>query len=151
MGYTTDFRGSFQINKKLDIETHTFLNKLNETRRMKRKVDPKYGVEGEFFVEGKGLAGQDRDESIVDYNTPPRTQPGLWCQWRPGENGKYIEWDEGEKFYKYIEWIEYIINKILGPRGYRLNGTVAWRGEDFDDNGRITITDNNVTTNTMEV
>jgi len=145
MGYTTDFNGEFKLNKKLDAETHTFLNKLAETRRMKRNVDAKYGIEGEFYVDGEGFAGQDRDNTVMDGNSPPMTQPSLWLQWRPTDDGTAIEWDGGEKFYSYVEWIEYLIEKVLAPRGYTLTGAVQWRGENFDDLGTILIQDNVVT------
>jgi hypothetical protein len=146
MGYTTDFTGKFELNKKLDLETYMFLRKLNDTRRMARKTDKKYGVEGEFFVDG----GEDDDRffsnkaksNIIDYNTPPKTQPGLWCQWTPTEDAKHIEWDEGEKFYAYIEWLEYIIEKVLKPKGYKLNGEVEYQGEDPSDFGKIVVKDN---------
>ena len=45
MVYTTEFKGSFSLNKVLDKETHDFLNKLNQTRRMVRIVDKKYGID----------------------------------------------------------------------------------------------------------
>lgn len=144
MGYTTDFVGQFNINKKLDPETHEFLKKLAETRRMKRNVGPEYGVEGEFYVEGKGYMGQDDDSNVIDHNRPPSTQPGLWLQWVPTEDGTAIVWDEGEKFYNYVEWVEYLIEKILAPRGYILNGKVDWRGEEFYDMGCIIIENNQV-------
>lgn len=144
MGYTTEFQGSFKLNKPLDAETLAYLNKFNQTRRMKRNLDPKYGVEGEFYVDGEGWAGQDRDASIVEYNRPPSTQPSLWCQWRPSEDGTAIEWDEGEKCYNYIEWIEYIIKNFLAPKDYILNGQVDWYGEERDDVGTINVIDNEV-------
>jgi hypothetical protein len=109
---------------------------------MARNVDPKYGVEGEFYFDGKGYCGQDDDPTVIDHNRPPETQPGLWCQWQLGEDGTTIVWDGGEKFYNYIEWIEYIIEKILKPRNYRLNGEVEWHGEEYDDIGKIVIKDN---------
>jgi len=56
-----------------------------------------------------------------------------------------IEWDGGEKFYKYSEWIEYLIKKILKPRGYKLNGEVKWEGEENEDMGIIVIKNNVVT------
>ena len=146
MGYTTDFNGSFRLNKTLDEQTKTFLKKFAETRRMKRKLGPEYGVDGEFYVDGAGYAGQDHEASIVDYNTPPRTQPGLWCQWVPTEDGNFIEWDGGEKFYDYVEWLEYLIKNFLAPKGYVLNGEVQWQGEDTGDVGRIVVTDNVVRT-----
>jgi hypothetical protein len=145
MGYTTDFNGEFKLNKKLDTETHTFLDKLAETRRMKRNVDAKYGVEGEFYIDGEGFAGQAHEDNVIDHNSPPSTQPSLWLQWRPTDDGTAIEWDGGEKFYEYVEWIEYLIAKILAPRGYTLTGAVQWRGENFDDMGTILIQNNVVT------
>lgn len=146
MGYTTDFEGKFKFNKPLDIETFNFLRKLNETRRMARNVGPEYGVEGEFYVDGGGMAGQDNEDNIIDYNTPPKTQPGLWCQWVPTEDGKYLEWDGGEKFYYYVEWLQYIIDKILKPRKYKLSGEVEWQGEDSSDFGKIVVKNNVITT-----
>lgn len=142
MGYTTDFSGSFKLNKPLDLKTYKFLIGLNETRRMARKgLDPKYGVEGEFYVKD-----DNQNANIIDYNEPPKTQPGLWCQWRPNEDGTEIEWDGGEKFYNYVEWIKYIIEKILAPKKYKLNGEVEWQGEDSRDIGIIVIKNNVVTT-----
>jgi hypothetical protein len=143
MGYTTDFNGQFDLNKPLDSDTHSLLDGLNRTRRMGRKgLDPKlYGVEGEFYVQGDDPLGNNmNDKSVIDY------QPGLWCQWRPTPDGEHIEWDEGEKFYNYVEWIEYIINSILAPRGYVLSGDVSWQGEDSDDVGIISIRNNVVKT-----
>jgi hypothetical protein len=151
MGYTTDFKGSFKLNKRLKFEDHEFLNKFAETRRMKRRLPAKYGVEGEFYVEGTGEFGQDSDKSVLDYNEPPCTQPGLWCQWVPTKDGKGIEWDGNEKFYNYVEWITYLIDKILKPRGYVLNGEVYWQGEDSGDVGCIVIRKNKVATKKVKL
>jgi hypothetical protein len=144
MGYTTEFEGRFTLNKPLDPETLTFLQKFNETRRMARKLGPEYGIEGEFFVDGKGFAGQDEDSSIIDYNRPPVTQPGLWCKWRPTDDGAAIEWDGMEKFYSYVEWLKYLIANFLAPKGYVLSGSVAYQGERPEDKGRIEVNDNKV-------
>ena len=35
-----------------------------------------------------------------------------------------IEWNQREKFYGSFKWIEYIVERILEPRGYTLNGAV---------------------------
>lgn len=141
MGYTTDFfNESLKLNKQLSLDDKSFLDKLAATRRVKRNVEG-YGVEGEFYVDGKGFMGQDNDSTVVDGNSPPSTQPSLWCQWKPTEDGWGLEWDQGEKFYNYVEWLEYIIN-WLEPRGYVLNGSVDWVGEDSDDKGRIVVKDN---------
>lgn len=142
MGYTTDFRGRFKLNKTLDAKTATYLRKFSETRRMKRKLDAKYGVEGEFYVDGGGCFGQDREPSITDYNSPPKTQPGLWCQWVPSDDGEGVEWNGAEKFYEYVAWLEYLIKNFLAPKGYVLNGKVQYRGEDFEDIGTIVVKSN---------
>jgi len=152
MGYSTDFSGEFEItNGPLDTETLTLLKRLAETRRMKRKgLGPEFGVDGEFYC-GAGDYGQDHEANIVDYNSPPSTQPGLWCQWEPDEAGTSISWNGAEKFYAYVEWIEYLIDKILAPAGYKLKGEVLWIGEDPDDRGKIIIKNNVVKTKTAHI
>jgi hypothetical protein len=146
MGYTTDFSGRFELNKPLTEKMYNYLKLFNETRRMGIKVDAAYGVEGEFYVEGKGSLGQGREPNIIDNNKPPRTQPGLWCQWTPHNDRMAIVWDEGEKFYNYTKWLVYLIHKILAPNGYVLNGIVSWQGEENGDVGEIFVEDNRVFT-----
>jgi len=146
MGYTTDFEGSFNITPVLSQKDNEFLTKFSETRRMARNVGPEYGIEGEFYVDGTGWAGQDSDKNVINYNRPPSTQPGLWCQWIPTDDGCELVWDGGEKFYNYVEWLDYLIDKILAPRGYTLNGECQWFGEERDDVGVIIVKNNKVTT-----
>ena len=147
MGYTTDFEGRFKLNKKLDEDTHNYLCKFSETRRMKRKFpNNEHGVDGEFFVDGGGDFGQEHDASVVNYNQPPKTQPGLWCQWTPSDDGMFIEWNGGEKFYDYVEWLTYITKNFLEPKGYKLSGEVFWQGEDSGDRGIIVVLNNQITT-----
>ena len=145
MGYTTDFIGGFELNKPLQPKIKQFLEKLGETRRMKRNIEEAFGIDGEFYVLGGGSCGQDHEENIADYNQPPSTQPSLWCQWVPNEEGTVIGWDGNEKFYSYNEWLFYIINKILAPNGYALNGVVTWQGEGIGDVGKIIVVDNEIT------
>jgi hypothetical protein len=102
------------------------------------------GEEGEFYVgsDKTGFKGQGRDPSVIDYNEAPLTQHSLWCGWTVTENGQGIEWDGSEKFYCYVQWIEYIIANFLKRWGYVLNGTVRWRGDEFDDAGKIEVISN---------
>jgi hypothetical protein len=157
MGYHTDFGGSFDLNKPLTKEHKAYLEAFSINRRMKRNAavaenlpDPiriaaglPIGVDGAYFVGGKGYCGQDKDDSVIESNYPPSGQPGLWCQWVPNPYGTAIIWDGGEKFYDYVEWIEYLIENFLKPWGYVLDGEVEWVGEDPNDRGMIII-DNNV-------
>ena len=159
MGYSTDFYGSVTFNKPITEELKNYINKFGETRRMKRDVEKikktfpdwekncfngNLGVDGEYFVGGNGFMGQDRDDSIVDYNYPPETQPGLWCQWMIDDDGNLV-WDGGEKFYEYGEWLTYLIENFLAPSGYVCNGEIEFQGEDMNDFGTIYVKDNVVT------
>jgi hypothetical protein len=106
------------------------------------------GPDACYFVgaSSDGDHGQVSDASILEYNRPPAGQPGLWCQWTvPGEGRKAnqsIEWDGGEKFYSYVEWLEYIVKHFLEPWGRRITGVVKWRGEEPGDKGKIVAKDN---------
>jgi len=135
MGYTTDFEGGFNITPVLSQKDNEFLTKFSETRRMARSVGPEYGIEGEFYVDGDGdrdWSWSDPKTNVINYNRPPITQPGLWCQWIPTDDGS--------------EWLQYLIDKILAPRGYTLNGECQWFGENRDDVGVIIVKNNKVTT-----
>lgn len=149
MGYTTNFSGHFQTNEPVSQEIYDLVNGLSKTRRMKRDglSREKYGVKGEFFIEeekGNNIFSKPSKGTIVDHNKPPKTQPGLWLQWMFEEDMQTIVWDGGEKFYNYIEWIEYLIIRILEPAGYKVNGQVEWNGEDIGDIGTIRIIDNKI-------
>jgi hypothetical protein len=144
MGYTTEFKGRFLLNKPLDKELQSYLLQFAQTRRMARDTsqlyqDPDnhkdYGIEGEFYVGGLGIMGQGDDESVIDHNRPPSTQPGLWCQWVPSKDGTGIEWDGNEKFYHYVEWMKYILKNFLIPKGYDISGKVHYQGEESSDHG----------------
>lgn len=151
MGYSTDLFGTLRLNRQLTVDEKNYLEKFAQTRRMARDVAPKYGEEGEFYVEGGGFMGQDHEDNVIDHNRPPKTQPGLWCQWVPTEDGRGIEWDGNEKFYDYVEWLEYLINSVFpyitadGDEPLVLNGEIEWYGEDREDIGKI-IVENNVVT-----
>ncbi len=145
----TTFEGHFDVHPPLDEATQELVNGLNRTRRVKRDLTKlgmskeeaaRFGVEGEFYT-------ADDDGSVLDSNSPPSTQPSLWCQWRY-ENG-HIEWDEGEKFYTCVEWLGYLIDTIFTPRSYVLNGTVTCQ-MDGEDIARICVVNNRVSTSVIE-
>lgn len=168
MGYTTDFSGEFTVTPPLTASHAAYLRKFAATRRMKRvnveegignreiappqaeeglhkEVGLPWGIEGEFYVDHESWSSEG-DETVIDHNTPPSTQPGLWCQWVPGEDGSTIVWDGGEKFYDYVEWLQYIVDNFLKRWGYQLDGEVDWQGEDGDDFGKIVAKGNAIRT-----
>jgi hypothetical protein len=118
MGYTTDFYGSFKLDRPLDIETFNLINDLQEVRH----------------------EGPTKIPNV-----------GIWCDWAPNKDGTEIEWTGAEKFYDYVEWLEYIVNTFLAPKGYILNGEVEYQGEDRSDMGMIVVKDNVITRKIAEI
>lgn len=137
------FQGHFTLNKQLTPALHEFLNKLNQSRRMGRFCDNEiYGFQGEFYVD-------DAAVPILNTNTPPITQPSLYCCWKPTEDGLGIEWDRNENFYEFTEWLNYIVNKILIPNDYSLTGDVDWVGDDPYEGGVLCVDNNFITLETF--
>lgn len=130
-----------------------------------------YGHEGEYFAMDDGQSGRKDDKSVIDHNIPPgqmtrsgdmddfekvyntnekrikklTCQPGLWCQWEVVDNGVdgcFLQWDGGEKFYEYIAWLKYLIDRFFEPWGVKLNGEIDWSGEENTDMGQIIVTNN---------
>lgn len=109
--------------------------------------------DGEFKIEPKlDLDTLNELKDLADADHRDDTdKPGYYCQWVPTDDGTALQWDNGEKFYAYIEWLRYIIDKILAPKGYRVNGSVLWQGEEIGDVGRITVADNAVKSQKLKV
>ncbi len=157
MGYTTEFVGSLSITPAIKPEHAAYINKFAATRRMKRRQDETalrpdpvreavglpIGLDGGYFVGAEGFMGQEWNASdVVNNNHPPQGQPSLWCHWVI-KNGE-LTWNGGEKFYEYVEWLEYLIEHFLGPWGYELTGKMYYLGEDPNDRGVIHVKENQV-------
>lgn len=126
------------------------LTKVKKDRKKEnRKPEEIYGLDGAYFVGGRGSFGQDRDDSVIDFNVPPSGQPGLWCQWET--NGSHLGWNGSEKFYSYVEWLQYLIEHFFSKWGVILNGEVTWEGEDSNDRGKIIVVDNVVSTKKAKI
>jgi len=165
MGYTTAFTGRFLLDNPLTKEQAKYLHAFSDTRHMKRSVkqltrkgnkirtdvDLPVGIEGEFYIPRTDRGHGYEDSSVEDHNTPPSTQPGLWCQWVPSEDLKGIEWNQAEKFYHYTEWLTYIIKNFLIPWGLTLNGKVLWQGESSSDSGYLRCVNNVVTKESLNL
>ncbi len=165
MGYTTDFYGSVVIEPALNEHEIAFLKDLARTRRMDRSKGPLYiDDSGEPF-------GQTRADDVIDYNSPPKDQPGLWLQWEPNDEGTELSWDGGEKFYHAEEWMMYIVHNLLGPAAleyitthsdedkrlehftcnHTVNGVIEAYGEDRQDMWRIVVKNNVVSSEHAEL
>lgn len=160
MGYSTYFNGRLQFNKPVEEWLVEYINKFSSIRHMKRSPElikeqyPNWkelcfrgelGEEGEYFIGGENYTysydGKYVDISVLNGNSPARTQPELWCHWIIDEEGD-LTWGGSEKFYEYKVWLEYLINNFFEPFGYVLNGDITWEGEESDDFGTIHVEDN---------
>ena len=112
MGYTTDFDGQFEFNRKLTKKELQAMETLYETR----------------------------------HEDGYKEKPSIWLQWIVEEyhDTHYLVWDGNEKFYNYIEWLEYLIKYFFKPNNLSITGRVRWRGEEFKDMGVIEVEDNDV-------
>lgn len=157
MGYTTEFSGALYTNKPIPKWLNDFLDDFARVRHMDRDVEkikelyPNWkekcfngdlGAGGQYFV---GSTNDYGDPSVLDINKPAQGVPGLWCQWVM-EDDTTLVWDGGEKFYDYVEWLEYLIKHFFAPSGYALDGDISWQGEDPGDFGVIHVNNNLVTT-----
>lgn len=172
MGYQTEFTGKFNFNEKITKDFMEYINRFAQTRRMERKneeikrIYPKWkelcfngelGKQGEYFAPDTtdNFAGQNQDTSIIHYNNPPCTQPGLWCDWAifPAEEiedknefSAYLAWDKMEKFYYYVDWLKYLIKNFIEPSNLSITGAVLAVGEEDGDATYIIVDNNNVKT-----
>ncbi|QSO48410.1 hypothetical protein [Alicyclobacillus mengziensis] len=144
MGYNIYYEGTVNIDKPLDEETCRIIRGLGETRRMiwdtdkleqdgiARKED--IGYFGEFFFgfpDVKPKKQRELEERyVIDHNCPPPGQPALWGVWTVTEDREALVWNRNEKSYCGHEWLQYLVKRVLAPRGYCTSGIVNWFTED---------------------
>jgi len=108
----------------------------------------KFALDKPLTAEHKGVLEEFWDEEHADETgqTGKDGKPdSAYCQWRPTEDGMGLEWDGVEKFYDYVEWLEYLISHFIKPWGYTLNGSVAWTSAIYEPaRGTIHVRDNHV-------
>jgi len=108
MGYHTEFQGQFLLDRPLSPEHKEALDDLAE------------------------------EEHTPGEDGKPDGFQCYYCQWVATDDGACIVWDGGEKFYCYVQWLLYLIDKYLKPWGYVLNGAVHWQGEgDAERQGQL--------------
>lgn len=73
-----------------------------------------------------------------------------YFQWVPADTLRHIVWDQGEKFYSYVEQLKWLCSVWLDQRGISANGVLYWQGEETGDTGTITVTNNVVVTHAAQ-
>jgi hypothetical protein len=157
MGYTTEFSGHVTVEPPLNQEEIDYLNAFSRSRRVKRTRGPYFAEDFDSGVwRQEGPISPGKQDDVIDGNSPPEGQPGLWCQWVPSDDGTRIEWDGGEKFYSSVEWMSYSINHFLKPDCYAkgelpflqanhiCNGEIEAEGEESGDVWKLVVTNNRV-------
>ena len=159
MGYTTEFSGSVTVTPPLNSHEVSYLKEFSGTRHVNRHSGP-YVADGLSDIQGA---------DIINGNYEHPSQPGLYCDWEPDEDGTAIQWNGNEKFYDPAEWMEYLISTFLKPgatllaelqspvqgRHYDprfahfsfdhvLDGVIDAQGEDPDDRWRLVVRGNAV-------
>ncbi|KAL9654143.1 hypothetical protein ABK040_016489 [Willaertia magna] len=133
---------------------------LKKEKKTIEEIIQLYGVEAEFYNPNLStilekypnpldwsyrlftdISFSDHNDLLCsNYDSPPLCQPSLWCQWCYNKEENVLEWDGIEKFY--VDWIVYIINVVLKPEDFIVNGKVNYIGEDTNDFGVIIVKDN---------
>ena len=70
--------------------------------------------------------------------------PGFYCQWVFNRETCTIEWDGGEKFYEYIQWLQFVFEKC-DELNLSANGKISWQGDNYQDQGEIIVEKNLIT------
>jgi hypothetical protein len=92
------------------------------------------------------LEWNDDPESLDFGDTPPI---GSYMQWVPSETLDSIGWDGNEKFYNYVEWLQFVCD-WLSRLGIAATGELTWSGESAEDTCVIRVVDNKVTSTENE-
>jgi hypothetical protein len=82
------------------------------------------------------ISANDKSEKITGIRA--------WFQWVPADTLEHIVWDGNEKFYKYVEQLQWLCDGWLAPRGITANGELYWQGEETGDTGVLSVVDNTV-------
>lgn len=156
MSYETKIQGQFALYHPLEPNQTLYLQTFSNTRRMKRKAsiarnmpDPirinakiSLGKDAQFFTGGIGLHGQDKDPSIINFNQPPASQPGLWCPWTIFSDNQTIIPIHTKTPYEFNSWLHFIIENFVKRWNNTLNGSIIWQGEKIEDRGKTIVKDN---------
>ena len=158
MGYTTWFEGGLTPNKPFKKEFVNYINAFSEKWHepedveIIKRFDPdwaKHCLDGNLGPYGMYYVGNFDEGSfnkgIIDRSAAKGyTCPGYRCDWCINEEAGVVEWNGGEKFYQYTDWLIYLIENFFEPAGYILNGEFIWIGEDSEDRGKISVVNNKV-------
>jgi hypothetical protein len=142
MGYDTKFTGRFAFSRPLTAKECAILQAVHDHRHQDdfklpyaaSEIRP-VEIEREIFKPcyiGEG------------YDSISKKYPSRYCKWTVSLNKRALVWDKMEKFYNYVNWLEYLISHFFAVWGVQLNGTIKWKGANRGDQGTITMKNNKI-------
>ena len=129
MGYTTEFCGTIAVTPALPLEFIERWNKATE------------GTPGKRYVSSYRDGVSDEPDMLPGF---PGRKPRAWCQWVlvANQDDAYtgIEWDGNEKFYDYINWLQFLVAAIRNVEpDAEFEGFIEWDGEEHGDIGALRV------------
>ncbi|MFI1656029.1 hypothetical protein ACH4ZU_14110 [Streptomyces sp. NPDC020472] len=107
MGYEIHYSGEISVIPPLNAAEVAFLSDFAGSRRVERLSGP-YRCDG-------GPRPEPADPDILDRNTPPSGQPGLFCGWTPRSDGAALQAPKVGDYFNPAEWLTYLIETFLSP------------------------------------
>lgn len=95
--------------------------------------------EGRFTITPQLTMDQFAELAAVQEWPGAGRSGGGYVQWTPTKDGKGLTWDGNEKFYEYVECLEWLMKTYFARWGCTLSGSVKYKGESRDDRGVIVV------------
>lgn len=73
----------------------------------------------------------------LEGNSGSPNAPDSYCDWQLTKDCMGLEWSGAEKFYHYVEWLQWLYDNILKKDGIQITGALKYEGESSDDMGSI--------------
>lgn len=95
------------------------------------------------------VLSNESNKYFITYNMPEPAFPALYCNFFYETQTNTLKWcnkqniDASPKTIK--AWLDWFIRNVFMPLGISLKGTLTYQGEDSEDNGVITVKNNNIT------
>jgi hypothetical protein len=153
MGYSTTFTGHLDLSTPLNDHQQKFLDYFVNCRQcIYKQLHDNHPIfemikncnlpmKKEYLV-----SDNDHDVKLFNDHTG---KPSLNCDWIVEDN--QLKWNENEKFYNYLEWLQYLIDNFFNVWNIKLNGIMDYKGEDLGDCGTIVVNDSIITITTQNI
>lgn len=155
MGTTTMLEGEFLVTPAItDDNVLNLLKGLENAQKVHSRKSRAKLNEDSVKKCSKKYSSDESDNDIITYDNDSLSFLLKWIddnkppyhlhEWIYDKKSSVFRWSNSEKVHTYVECLKYLIEKILKPNGYTLNGTIAWNWDYTDHTGNIVVDNNNV-------